>query len=341
MVELTRASRELFRRAPDESFSSVNELWRHCQQVKQGSSECWELPQALEPDTRGDEVSVLVDSDQPIRLNDWSFTQLCRLASVSKDTLNRLSPATAGLALRETLPRAEKPIQLLTTDQQVRSLHGVAYTRLWNSDLLSVVSEYATGFQPPPAGCNGATGLYCGEQDLFAFLIDPNGWAEIEGEAFAPGFFIWNSEVGRRSLGIQTFWFQAVCQNHIVWDAVEVVEFTRKHTAKVHDGLREIRTIIERLVARRDERRDSFVSVLSKAMKQRLGDDADAVLKELAKHGIPRQLARDATEIARQQGAFTIFSLVDALTRLTQKVRFAGDRVEADARVAQLLSLAA
>ena len=242
MVELTRASRELFRRAPDERFESVNELWRHCQQVKQGSSECWELPQTLDPDTRGDEVSVLLDEGQSFRLNDWSFTQLCRLASVSKDTLNRLSPATAGLALRETLPRAEKPIQLLTTDRQVRSLHGVAYTRLWNSDLLSVVSEYATDFQPPPAGCNGATGLYCGEQDLFAFLIDPTGWAEINGEAFAPGFFVWNSEVGRRSLGIQTFWFQAVCQNHIVWDAVEVVEFTRKHTAKVHDGLREIRT---------------------------------------------------------------------------------------------------
>ena len=61
---------------------------------------------------------------------------------------------------------------------------------------------------------NGATGLYCGEQDLFVFLIDPVGWAEIDGEAFAPGFFVWNSEVGKRSVGIQTFWFQQVCANH-------------------------------------------------------------------------------------------------------------------------------
>ena len=79
-------------------------------------------------------------------------------------------------------------------------------------------------------------------------MIDPTGWAEINGEAFAPGFFLWNSEVGRRSLGIQSFWFQAVCQNHIVWDAVEVFDFTRKHTANVHDGLDEIRRIIETLV---------------------------------------------------------------------------------------------
>jgi len=58
--------------------------------------------------------------------------------------------------------------------------------------------------------------LYCGEQDLFAFLIDPTGWVEMgDGEAFAPGFFLWNSEVGRRSVGVQTFWFQAVCANHV------------------------------------------------------------------------------------------------------------------------------
>ena len=66
-------------------------------------------------------------------------------------------------------------------------------------------------------------------------MIDPTGWAEIDGQAFAPGFFVWNSEVGKRSLGIQTFWFQKVCQNHIVWDATEVVDFSRKHTANVRE----------------------------------------------------------------------------------------------------------
>jgi hypothetical protein len=36
---------------------------------------------------------------------------------------------------------------------------------------------------------------------MFCFLIDPTGWTEINGEAFAPGFFLWNSEVGKRSVG--------------------------------------------------------------------------------------------------------------------------------------------
>ena len=46
-------------------------------------------------------------------------------------------------------------------------------------------------------------------------------------------------------------------------------------------------------------------------------------------------------EIARQQGGFTIFALVDALTKLSQKVNYAGDRTELDSRIGQLLALAA
>jgi hypothetical protein len=340
MANLTRAHQELFQRSPDERFSSLQEIWEHCQQERQFSNDCWHLPMSLQPRSADGRVTVNLGDDGAFLLNDWSFTQLCKLSGISKKTVNRLSPETASRALHETMPGADKPIQLLTTGRSVRSLHGVTYTRLWNADLLDVVREFATDFHPPPTGVGGATGLYCGEQDIFVFMIDPTGWAEINGEAFAPGFFLWNSEVGRRSLGIQSFWFQKACRNHIVWDAVEVVDFTRKHTANVYDGLGEIRRIIEALVERRDERRDGFVQVLTKAMQQTLGANAESVAKELARNGIPRNLANDAIEIARQQGAFTIFSLVDALTRLAQKVKYAGDRVEADAKAASLLALA-
>ncbi|ADB14986.1 hypothetical protein Psta_0295 [Pirellula staleyi DSM 6068] len=56
--------------------------------------------------------------------------------------------------------------------------------------------------------------------------------------------------------------------------------------------------------------------------------------------GIPRELAKKALEIASQQGRFTIFSLVDALTRLSQTVVYAGDRTELDQKIGRLLSLA-
>jgi hypothetical protein len=338
MTNLTAASQELFRRAPDECFASLDDLHDHCRRQRDESQDLWHRPQDV---TLTHDLTLCVDDGVEYRPNDWSFTQICRLAGVSKDTLNRLSRKTASKALQETLPQSDKPLQLLATGDLLRCVHGVAYTRLWNAELLDAVRNVADGFQPPQKGCNDATGLYCGEQDLFAFLIDPTGWAEINGEAFAPGFFVWNSEVGRRSLGIQTFWFQKICQNHIVWDAIEVAEFSRKHTANVREGLTEITRIVQTLVAKRDERRDGFVDVMRKAMSERLGKDAEEVGQVLAREGIPRGLAKKALEIAQQQGAFTIFAIVDALTRLTQQVTLAGDRAELDAKVGGLLALAA
>ncbi|MBX9623544.1 MAG: hypothetical protein K2X82_06995, partial [Gemmataceae bacterium] len=151
---------------------------------------------------------------------------------------------------------------------------------------------------------------------------------------------VWNSEVGRRSVGVQTFWFQAVCQNHIVWDATEIEGSVWTHTAKVDEAVPTIKALVARLARKRDERRDTFVRVLKRAAGAVLGADADEALKALTRHGIPAGLGRLACEQCHQQGKrFTIFALVDALTQLNREARFAGDRTEADIRAASLLKL--
>ena len=83
------------------------------------------------------------------------------------------------------------------------------------------------------------------------------------------------------------------------------MEFTRKHTSRVHDSLGDIRRIIETLVQKRDQRRDGFVRVIQKAMETRLGDDADEVQKVLLRSGITQQLAKRAIEYAGQRGCRT------------------------------------
>lgn len=341
MTNLTNAHDELYRRGPDETFPTMQALWDHCHRQKEQSADRWHPPSALATKAANHALVLAMGSDGAFSMNDWSFSQLCRMAGVSKDTVNRLSPATASTVLAETLPQGNKPFQILTHEDRIRSLHGASYTRLWNVDLLSMIREFATDFQPPQQAVTSGTGLYAGEQDLFVFLIDPLGWTEIEGENYAPGFFVWNSEVGRRALGCQTFWFEAVCQNHIVWDATDVTDYTRKHTAHVHDGLAEIRAMIEGIVAKRDARKDGFVNVIRKAMQTKLGDDADESFKELVKNGISRSVAREAITIAQEKGRFTVWSVVDALTRLSQQSRYAGDRTESDLKAAQLLTLVA
>lgn len=342
MQNLKRAHDELFRRSDDECFESLAALSAHLRAKKERSQDRWQPPANLSTRPAGGRGLILWagGNDGAFLMNDWSFSQLCKLSGVGKETVNRLSPDTASQVFAETLPRGTKPLQLFTEGENLRSIHGTSYTRLYDADLVAMLQEFAVDFQPPQKAFNGATGLYAGEQDLFCFLIDPAGWTEIEGEAFAPGFFVWNSEVGRRSLGIQTFWFQAVCQNHIVWDAVDVFEFTRKHTANVHESLGEIRRIVEGLVEMRDKRRDGFAKVVQKAMESKLGDNAEEVMKVLAKNGITRCAAKQALKIAQEQGRFTVFSLVDALTRIARETANAGDRTDADERASKLLSLA-
>ena len=122
MSNLTRAHHELFRRTPDEYFPSLTELWQHCQQQKEWSVDRWHPPQSLVPKLVGDQLVVALGDDGAFHLNDWSFGQLCHFAGVSKDTVNRLSPETASRVFRETMPAGNKPLQVLTLGDRVRSI---------------------------------------------------------------------------------------------------------------------------------------------------------------------------------------------------------------------------
>jgi len=158
MVDLTKASNELFRRKPDERYETLDELLRHCRDLQEQSQDHWQLPHLIEPTAVTGELKLAIGTDGALALNDWSFGQLCSMARVQKSTVNRLSPATAAKVLSETKPSGSKPLQVLGMGKQLRSLHGVAYSRLWNADVVSLLREY-DDFQPSPKGFNGATGL--------------------------------------------------------------------------------------------------------------------------------------------------------------------------------------
>ncbi len=345
MTNVRDASRELFSRPPDERFETLTTLYEYCDELRQRSRHTKEPSTEFRPVLHEGRLAVRVNGHAPRFLNNWSFTQLCSFAGAAKETVNRLCPDTAARVLTETLAdrgNAQVDLQaLLLDDTMIRAVNGARYRRLWNAEIVEMLVGAAMGFEPPPRGFNGATGLYAGEQDMFVFMIDPNGWIDVRGEAFAPGFFVWNSEVGKRSVGVSTFWFQRCCANHILLDATEIVELTRRHVGNVHESLGVIRCVIEDLVRQRDARKDQFAAVIAKAMRAVLGPTAPDVEDTLVRLGFTKALGKRATEIAREKGSLTIWSVVDALTQLAREYSFAGSRTEADQRAASLLSLVA
>ena len=90
MVNLTRASRELYSREPDERFESLDALLRHCRQERDSAQDRWFPPDALQPQVSGDGgLQLELGHDGAFALNHWSFSQLCTLCGVTRDTINR------------------------------------------------------------------------------------------------------------------------------------------------------------------------------------------------------------------------------------------------------------
>ena len=125
---LTRASRELFRRSPDERFESLSGLHQHCQRQREDSAERWIAPDALLPRVVDGRLDLEIGEAGTFRLTDWSFGQLCKLGGVSKDTLNKLSAETAGRALIETYAVHFDPALRDEIVRRVASLNMPSYT---------------------------------------------------------------------------------------------------------------------------------------------------------------------------------------------------------------------
>ena len=153
MQTLTMASNELFRRTPDECFESLPAISTHCAAKRARSLDRWHPPAELRANAGENRLSFAVGQDLKLGMNDWSFSQLCRLASVSKDTVNRVAADTASRVFGETLPaKATSRCSSYTEGQMLRSIHGTSYTRVHDVDLVSILQEFAVDFQPPQKG---------------------------------------------------------------------------------------------------------------------------------------------------------------------------------------------
>ena len=293
-THLTLAHQQLLHCPPGERFASLQALTDFIRERGCPSPDPGPLPQPSSPLTPQNQTTEQPKTDDPGLLDTWSFGSLChRIAWSTKKSTNGLSPATANHPLGRNIPFDTRDTLFPTRSSNTGSFLDIPM------GLLSIIYEVATDFSLPPRGYNGTTGLYGGRQGLFAFLIDPAGWAEVGGRTVAPGFFLWYSLLGRPSLGIQTFWFKQIHPDHLVWETIEVVNFSCKHTRSSLKGLAHIRRILAALIQQRNRRRHAFPRVLRNALMARLGNRAEPLCSILLQKGILEGLGQWGIERAR------------------------------------------
>lgn len=129
------------------------------------------------------------------------------------------------------------------------------------------------------------TTLYASDRDVFLFLVDDTNpieagrLADGSPDWYFRGFYCWNSEVGSKTLGIASFYLRAVCMNRNLWGVENFEQITIRHSKFAaqrfaHEAapaltsfanssptpfIAGIRAARERIVARTEEDRDSFL----------------------------------------------------------------------------------
>src|SRR5882672_329264 len=129
------------------------------------------------------------------------------------------------------------------------------------------------------------TTLYASDRDVFLFLVDDTHpieagrLADGTPDLYFRGFYCWNSEVGSKTLGIASFYLRAVCMNRNLWGVENFEEITIRHSkfaaqrfareaapaltsfanSSPAPFIAGIKAARERIVARSDEDRESFL----------------------------------------------------------------------------------
>ena len=191
------------------------------------------------------------------------------------------------------------------------------------------------------------TTLYASDRDVFLFLVDdthpieagrlPNGDPDL----YFRGFYCWNSEVGSKTLGIASFYLRAVCMNRNLWGVEGFEEISIRHSKFAaqrfaHEAapaltsfansspapfVAGIRAARERIVARTDEDRESFLRKRGFS-KAETGKIIETVLSE---EGRPPE---------------SIFDFVQGMTAHARSKAHQDSRLELEAKAKTLLEKA-
>ena len=263
--------------------------------------------------------------------------------------------ADVSAMLRQPIADAKAtPAAPVGSVNTMRAVTGPRYGRVWNHEITRQLTDRfgdgVSGDWRVPGEFGKAvdvtrenTTLYASDRDMFVFLADEVNRVRIadrrNGEAgsLARGFFVWNSEVGDKSLGVAMFLFDYACKNRIVWGARGFKEIKLRHTVSAPDRwLEEVAPVLN---AYHDMAADPIENALRAAQAKRI-DDLDAFLasRNMAANMASKMSAAHMLEEGRP--IETLWDATTALTAHAKTVAYQDERVALERMAGSFIDLA-
>jgi Domain of unknown function (DUF932) len=353
-------------RPADERFVSLHEMGAKMRHLRDRSRSVVESTHEIEvvADETGDGRGLLIRADRATLVpTHHSFGQLCSLASphASPATYfreSRLSAPVVANALNSNLRtnRGTTKIRMLATNNTLRAVTSPKYGRVWNAEIVDMLidrfGDGVTGYWRVPGEFGERVGvdrdnttLYAGDRDMFVFLADEDRRIEVADRrggapgSMARGFFVWNSEVGDKTLGAGFFLFDYVCSNRMVWGADQYQEVRIRHTSGAFR-----RWLNEAVPVLNQFARSSPAPVqqaIEAAQRKKLGsDDLDQFLAERFGRVMVEPI-KVAHEVEEQRPIETVWDVTVAATAAARSLPNTDRRVEIERAAGRLLKLAA
>jgi hypothetical protein len=361
MTTLINAHNEWANRPADERFGSLQEMHAAALRFRTSARVEEIKANALRVAAEGHALTLTGPNVSGATMTNWSFSQLCQRAHAPSAYLKNLPAAIAADCINHGLDEHcgdadDRSVQVLlgNTGSGVvaRAATSDKYSRIWNADITARLLELeANGpWQPAPAAFDGSRGLYLGDRDMFAFLVDNNRriFETGPGGGLGRGFFVSNSEVGDAAFKIMTFFYEYVCGNHRVWGAQGVAEAKIFHighdqSSKAFDMMAvEVKKYAE-ASAKDDE------LMVERCRRYVIGakkeDVLDAIFK-LKVGGLTKSVASQAYDLAEQRVDWygapnTAWGYAGGLTEIARDLPNASDRYALDSAATKIMEMAA
>lgn len=366
-MELMQAHNEWSRRPSEERFTSLPALHDHFKAIQDNSRNLIVANRSFKAVALDKEQLVIEMTTEngrnPVQVDTthWSFGQLANLASAPAGYLRTLPAPIAAMNLNYGLHarREVEEVGTLLTRQSdgsvvIRAATGPKYGRIWNAEMVSSLMEIfgdgVTGRFRVPGEWGRAvtvtkenTTLYGSDKDVFTFLADEENRVENpdrrngKSGTLARGFFARNSEVGDGVLELDSFLFDYVCGNRIVWGASGLQRIRIRHTASAPFKWRE--ELIPALRKYEAGTTHGIEDALKDAKAARLGDAVDDFL---TKHfGTPKLAEKIKLAHLADEGR-PIESAWDAITGATALARdipFQDDRLALERQAGDVFNM--
>lgn len=212
----------------------------------------------------------------------------------------------------------------------------------------STAEGFRAGSAIHPGDMIAPAGLYASDKDMFVFMVNEDKpISGPDGNTLYRGFFAENSEVGDRSYELTAFLYNAVCGNHIVWGAQNIMNVRIVHVGNAEERSRA--AMIAGVQSYGDRASKDDEAIIRRAFGMKIADSKDEVIDALYKRRLPGVTTGDLDDAYEaavahpedgHRGANTVWGMVQWITRSSQAKPNTDKRCDLDRAAGRVLQMA-